>query len=96
MSVALEKQVEVSSLYNCYLHRMPGELVHDDGVFWLVKRSGHMLYKETEDFLIFLCRHHSASSIQVLKRIYIKLQIVVGKTKKGFGAIKTPTKNWRE
>jgi hypothetical protein len=40
-----------------YLHRVPGKLVHYDGVLWLVKGSGDMLDEETKCFLVFLGRH---------------------------------------
>ena len=58
VSVALEKQIKkVMSLCNCYLHRMPGKLVHDNSVLWLVESSRDMLYEETKDFLILLGGH---------------------------------------
>ena len=40
-----------------YLHRVPGKLVHNDGVLGLVKSSGDMLDEETKCLLVFLSRH---------------------------------------
>lgn len=40
-----------------YLHRMAGELIHDDGILWLVKSASDMLHENPECFLVFLRCH---------------------------------------
>jgi len=36
---------------------MPGKLIHDNNVFWLIESTGDMLNKETESLLVLLCCH---------------------------------------